>query len=478
MKKIVLFLMFCLSSGFLLGQSTFNNGIITNGATINGTFKIGAVTVTSSGEELNILDGVLATSTEINRLVGVTSAIQTQFSAKANIANPSFTTRITTPAITLGEVTITATGTELNKLSGTPAGLSATELGYMDGVTSGVQSQLDAKQATLVSGTNIKTVAGTSILGSGNIPIVGTGTVTSVAVTTANGVSASVADPTGAANATFTLGAITPTSVNGITLSGSSTPTLAVTGTSSISGTNTGNNAVNTLYSSLVSNATHTGDATGSTALTVVKINGTQLSSLATGLLKNNTGTGAPSIASAGTDYVVPAGNVATATKLATARNINGIAFDGSTNITVPSNITPSTSGNIMTSNGSVWTSAAPPDTVGAQDVLMLKYMGVNAQIGTSYTLILTDAAKLITMTNGSANTVTIPPTASVAFPYGATHATQVTIACLGAGTTTITEGAGVTLISKGSLLHLSTGAGATLVKVAVNTWWVTGGLE
>jgi len=41
-----------------------------------------------------------------------------------------------------------------------------------------------------------------------------------------------------------------------------------------VSGTNTGDNAVNTLYSGLISNATHTGDATGATALTVVKIQG------------------------------------------------------------------------------------------------------------------------------------------------------------------------------------------------------------
>jgi hypothetical protein len=63
------------------------------------------------------------------------------------------------------------------------------------------------------------------------------------------------------------------------------------------SGTNTGDNAVNSLYSGLVSNATHTGDATGATALTVVKINGVSMAGLATGILKNTTGTGAPSIA-------------------------------------------------------------------------------------------------------------------------------------------------------------------------------------
>jgi hypothetical protein len=79
-----------------------------------------------------------------------------------------------------------------------------------------------------------------------------------------------------------------------------------------LSGTNTGDNAVNTLYSGLVSNATHTGDATGSTALTVVKINGVLMSGLATGILKNTTSTGAPSIAVAGTDYVAPGGALGT----------------------------------------------------------------------------------------------------------------------------------------------------------------------
>ena len=44
------------------------------------------------------------------------------------------------------------------------------------------------------------------------------------------------------------------------------------TGTGSASGTNTGDNASNTLYSGLVSNASHTGDATGSTALTLASV--------------------------------------------------------------------------------------------------------------------------------------------------------------------------------------------------------------
>ena len=105
-----------------------------------------------------------------------------------------------------------------------------------------------------------------------------------------------------------------------------------------LSGTNTGDNAVNSNYSSLISNATHTGDATGSTALTVVKINGTSLAGLGTGILKNTTGTGVPSIAVA-SDFPIlnqsTSGNAATATKLTTSRSINGVAFNGTADITI-----------------------------------------------------------------------------------------------------------------------------------------------
>jgi hypothetical protein len=45
--------------------------------------------------------------------------------------------------------------------------------------------------------------------------------------------------------------------------------TLTIPASATISGTNTGDNAVNSLYSGLVSNATHTGEVTGSTELTI-----------------------------------------------------------------------------------------------------------------------------------------------------------------------------------------------------------------
>ena len=63
----------------------------------------------------------------------------------------------------------------------------------------------------------------------------------------------------------------------------------------------------------------------------------------------------------------------------------------------------------------------------------------VNTQTGTSYTLVLGDANGLVDTDNGSANTVTVPPNSSVAFPVG----TQVLVVQQGAGQTTIVAGSG-----------------------------------
>jgi len=60
----------------------------------------------------------------------------------------------------------------------------------------------------------------------------------------------------------------------GFTITAGTTPhTLTVPLDASVSGTNTGDDAVNTNYSSLVTNATHSGDATGDGALTLATVN-------------------------------------------------------------------------------------------------------------------------------------------------------------------------------------------------------------
>jgi hypothetical protein len=114
--------------------------------------------------------------------------------------------------------------------------------------------------------------------------VVTTDKLSALAATTSAELAGVISDETGSGALVFassptlvtpTLGAATATSLNGVTLTGTSTPALSVTGTASVSGSNTG-------------------------------------------------------------DQTTITGNAGTATILQTARNINGVSFNGSADITVP----------------------------------------------------------------------------------------------------------------------------------------------
>jgi len=64
--------------------------------------KIGTVAVTTTSAELNILDGATLSTAELNYVTGVTSAIQTQLDAKAPLASPALTGTPTTTTGTTG----------------------------------------------------------------------------------------------------------------------------------------------------------------------------------------------------------------------------------------------------------------------------------------------------------------------------------------------------------------------------------------
>lgn len=89
-----------------------------------------------------------------------------------------------------------------------------------------------------------------------------------------------------------------------------------------------------------------------------------------------------------------------------------------------------------------------------------------------SYTLLLSDASKDIEMNVGSANDLTVPTNAAVAYPIG----TRITVWQYGAGQTTIKPDIGVTLRSRGAALKIAGQYGvAFLQKVDTNEWYVTG---
>lgn len=97
-----------------------------------------------------------------------------------------------------------------------------------------------------------------------------------------------------------------------------------------------------------------------------------------------------------------------------------------------------------------------------------------NAQTGTTYTLVIGDASEGVTMDNASANTLTVPPNSSVAFAVG----TVIMLGQLGAGQTTIAEGAGVTIDTSQTLKLRTENSIGGLWKVATDTWQLFGDLE
>jgi len=97
----------------------------------------------------------------------------------------------------------------------------------------------------------------------------------------------------------------------------------------------------------------------------------------------------------------------------------------------------------------------------------------LNAQTGTTYTPVLSDNGKLITLSNASAITLTVPTNASVAYAIGA----QINIQAINAGQVTVAGDTGVTVNGTGTKLRVQWSA-ATLVKTATDTWTLIGDIE
>jgi len=96
----------------------------------------------------------------------------------------------------------------------------------------------------------------------------------------------------------------------------------------------------------------------------------------------------------------------------------------------------------------------------------------INEQTGTAYTLVVGDAGKLIKMTNAAANTLTVPPSSSINYDIG----TTISVVQYGAGQTTLTAGAGVTIYSYNSALGITGQYGqAVLTKCAADLWIAAG---
>jgi hypothetical protein len=101
--------------------------------------------------------------------------------------------------------------------------------------------------------------------------------------------------------------------------------------------------------------------------------------------------------------------------------------------------------------------------------------LSFNAQTGTTYTLVAADLGKLVTTSNASAVTVTVPPSV---FSAG----NQIHVQSIGVGLTSFAAGAGVTITSTGAtaaapVLRARYSA-CTIICTASNTFTILGDLS
>jgi hypothetical protein len=347
--------------------------------------------------------------TEIGYLNGVTSAIQTQLDDKSTASKTETLTNKTLTSPKINEdVALTATATELN---------------YVDGVTSAIQTQLNAL-APKADPTFTGTVSAAALTLSGDLTVNGTTTTinsTTLAVDDKNIVLGDVETPTD-----------TTANGGGITLKGATDKTF---------------NWVDA--TDAWTSSEHINLASGK----ALYLNGTLLKD-ATETLTNKTLT-SPTLTTP--DLGTPSALTLTnATGLPVSTGISGLGSNVATFLATPS------SANFA---------SMISDEIGTGNVL-LSDMATSAQ-SASYTLVLADKAKVVEMSVGSANNLTVPLNASVAFPVG----TQIHIVQTGSGQTTVVATGGVTINTATTLKLRAQWSAATLIKRAENTWVLVGDL-
>jgi len=156
---------------------------------------------------------------------------------------------------------------------------------------------------------------------------------------------------------------------------------------------------------------------------------------------------------------------------------VTNLGFSGSTSGTTTVQATAIAGTNTLTlpptSNDTLTGIAATQTLTNKTLTAPIINLALNAQTGTTYTTVLADNGKLVTLSNASAITLTVPTNASVGYATGA----QINIQQIGAGQVTVAGDTGVTVNGTGTKTRAQWSA-ATLVKTATDTWTLIGDIE
>ena len=359
--------------------------------------------------------------------------------------------------------------------------VSATELGYLDGVTSAIQTQIDSKLATSTASSTYAPIASPTFTGVPAAPTATAGTNTTQVATTGF-VTTAVANLVASAPSTLdTLNELASALGNDASFSTTVTNSIA-TKLPLAGGTMTGAIAMGTNKITGLGTPTASTDAATKGYIDTVTVAPSNLTGVITSVgtatsIASQTGTGSTFVVQNTPTLTTPVLGVATAT------SINGTSIPSTKTLVVTTDklsvLAATTSAELAgvisdeTGTGALvfGTSPAISDPKIAQSI--------NAQTGTTYTFVLADQGKYVTASNASAITVSIPTNASVAFPVGTSidliqiGAGQVTVSAATPGTTTVYS-TGATAASPKTRVQYSA---LTCKKISTDVWHIIGDL-
>jgi hypothetical protein len=490
-------------TGNVTGSSGSTSG---NAATVtNGVYTTDTGTVTST---------MIANDTIVNADVNTAAAIAY---SKLNLTGTIVNADITNDTITNAKIN-TAAAIDWTKL-GISSTVSATEIGYVDGVTSAIQTQLDSKLATATATSTYAPLASPALTGTPTAPTATAGTNTTQVATTAyvgtainnlidgapatldtlNEIAAALAD-----TANFSDTVVLKT---GSTMSGA----LAM-GTNKITGLGDPTNAQDAATKYYIDN----------TVLAPSNLTGPITSVGAATSIASQTGTGTKFVVDTSPTLVTPVLGVATATSIngttipstktlvVTTDNLSTLAATTSAELagvisdetgsgalvfaTSPTLVTPNLgtpSAIDLTNATAVPTDATKADlasptftgtvTIPTGAVITSPKIASTYSAKTAaYTFASGDEGQLFSMNNAATQQFNIPTDATFDFAVGTeinvfwiTGAGQPTIGAVTPGTTTVISTGATSATPKLRVAN----SGATCKKLAANSWIVFGDL-